>query len=116
MYSLSDQQPVPFIIYSVQMAKHKTNGVTLMPDSISTKSQEIIGLLNQLHQDIGQSDQQLIPTSSCLDFKMKEMVMNSMLEPILVTKKETNGLSMDLMDDYYKSSIKFNTFLFKFHN
>ena len=101
MYSLSDQLPAHFTICSVLMVKHITNGVILMPDSTHIKNQEIIGSLNQQDQDIGQLNQQLIPITSCLDFKMKEMATSSALEPIHLLKIEINGSLMDSMDELY---------------
>lgn len=82
MYSQSDQLPVHYTICSVLMVKPIINGETLMPDSTLIKNQEIIGLLNLQDQDIGPLNQLLIPIISYLDFKMKEMVMNSVLEHI----------------------------------
>lgn len=97
----SDQLLVPYTICFVLMVKLITNGETLMPDSILIKNQEIIGLLNLQDQDFGQLNQLLIQIISYLDFKMKEMVMNSVLEHIHLLKIEIDGLLMDSMDEYY---------------
>lgn len=101
MYSQSDQLPVHSTTCSVLMVKPITNGETSMPDSTHTKNQETIGSLNPQAQDIGPLNQLQIPITSCLDFKMKEMATNSVLEHIHLSRIETSGQSMDSMDEYY---------------
>ena len=91
MSSLLELPQAHSIISSLPMKDHTINGETLKSDSTHSKNQEIIGSLNQLALDYGQSNQPLIQINSYLVFKMKAMDKNSPSEPIHLLKTETDG-------------------------
>lgn len=119
MYLPLDLLQAHFITYLQLMTEHTINGVILKLDSTHSKNQEIIGLLNQQDQDSGQLNQPQIQINSYLVFKMKEMDMNSISEPIHLLKIEIDGSLMDSMVECYihiHNKYKFSYIIYLINN